>query len=68
MQDNTELCLFPSYPDIVSINELSQMLCISTKTAYRLLQEKQIGYFRIGKSYKIPKRSILQYIEQAQAG
>lgn len=54
--------LFKDYPDLVSIPQLSQMLSISNKTAYRLLKENQIPHFKIGRSYRIPKLNILNYI------
>lgn len=54
--------LFKDYPDVVSIPQLSQMLSISNKTAYRLLKENQIPHFKIGRSYRIPKLNILNYI------
>ena len=54
--------LFRDYPDVVSISQLSQMLGISDKTAYRLLKGNQIPHFKIGRSYRIPKLNILNYI------
>lgn len=54
--------VFTEYPDVVSITQLSQMLGISEKTAYRLLKEKQIAHFKIGRAYRIPKLNILDYM------
>lgn len=54
--------MFREYPDVVSISQLSQMLCISEKTAYRLLKENKIEYFKIGRTYRIPKISVLAYM------
>ena len=54
--------LFQDYPDVVSVSELSQMLHICKKTAYKLIKDNEIGYFKIGCTYKIPKSSILTYI------
>ena len=36
--------------------------CDYNKTAYRLLKENQIAHFKIGRSYRIPKLNILNYI------
>ena len=41
---------------------MSEMLGISTKTAYKLLKEDKIEHFMIGRIYKIPKYHILQYL------
>ena len=53
-----------SYPDVVSIEQMCQMLGgIGKKTGYRLLKEKKIEAFKIGKSYKIPKIQIISYLK-----
>jgi len=54
--------MFKEYPDVVSIAQLSQMLCISEKTAYRLLRDNQIEHFKIGRTYRIPKLNVLSYM------
>ena len=41
---------------------MSQMLGISEKSAYRLVREKAIDHFKVGRTYKIPKLCILQYL------
>lgn len=53
---------FSDYPDVVSVNQLSAMLDISTKTAYKLVKEKKIKSITIGRVYKIPKIFILDYL------
>lgn len=54
--------MFAKFPDVVSITQLSQMLHISEKLAYRLIQENQIGYLKIGRTYKIPKINVIRYL------
>ncbi|MEK4261924.1 helix-turn-helix domain-containing protein [Paenibacillus sp. FSL L8-0499] len=55
--------LFQDFPDVVNITELCEMLGgISSKTAYKLLQENKISHFKIGRTYKIPKINILLYL------
>lgn len=41
---------------------MSEMIGISTKTAYKLLRENKNQHFKIGRTYKIPKLNILLYI------
>ena len=55
--------LFRDYPDVVSVEQMAEMLDISTKTGYRLLKNNCIDHFKIGKTYKIPKLHILEYIK-----
>lgn len=57
------LLMYRDYPDIVNINQLCVMLGnISTKTAYKLLHADRIAYFKIGRTYKIPKIHIIAYL------
>ena len=55
--------MFRDYPDVVSVEQMSEMLGISTKTAYRLLKDNEIKHFRVGRTYKIPKLHILSYLQ-----
>lgn len=54
--------LFADYPDVVSVTQLQNMLHIGKNTAYQLLKDKEIGYIKIGKSYKIPKINVISFI------
>ena len=47
----------------MTVEQMSEMLGISTKTAYKLLKENKIKHFMIGRIYKIPKYYILTYLE-----
>lgn len=58
--------MFGDYPDVVSVEQMSEMLGISTKTAYRLLKDNEIRHFRVGRTYKIPKLHILSYLQLIQ--
>lgn len=58
--------MFREYPDVVSVDQMSEMLGISTKTAYRLLQENRIEHFKVGRTYKIPKLHIFSYLRVIQ--
>lgn len=54
--------MFKDYPDVVSVAQLSQMLCISEKTVYRLVRDQKIGFFKIGRTYKFSKVHIFDYL------
>lgn len=54
--------MFKDYPDVVTVEQMSEMLDISTKTAYKLLNENCIKHFKIGRIFKIPKYNILIYL------
>ena len=54
--------MFEHYDDLVSIEILCELLGIGKNAAYELLHSKQIKEFRIGLVWKIPKKSIEEYI------
>ena len=61
--DSAYQLMFSEYPDIVTVPQMCKMLGgISLKTGYRLLKIGEIESFSIGRIYRIPKISILQYL------
>ena len=59
--------MFTSYPDIVSIDDLRIMLGKKNKklgitTAYKLLRNNQIFSRKVGREYRIPKISVIEYV------
>jgi len=50
------------YPDILSFDQMCKVLSVSSKTAYKLLQNKKITCIKIGRAYRIPKVHILTYL------
>lgn len=60
--------IFTKYPDVVNVEQLSDMLDISTKTAYVLLKKNVINHFKIGRVYKIPKTHIITYLNIINRG
>lgn len=54
--------MFTAYPDLLSIQEIQTMLGISRHLAYWLIREKRIYGFKLGKNYKIPKMSVIDYV------
>ena len=58
--------MFRDYPDVVTVEQMSQMLGINDKTAYALLRDNKIEHFKVGRTYKIPKIHILSYLKVIQ--
>lgn len=55
--------MFTSYPDIVSISQMRKMLGnIGVSLSYKLLQQRKIKAKKVGREYKIPKSSIIEYL------
>jgi len=49
---------FQNYPDILDAKQMSELLGISTKTAYGMLQRGEIPSLKIGRAYKVPKATL----------
>ena len=54
--------MFKNYPDVVTVEQLAQMLNIGKSSAYALLQSNRIHHVKVGKKYIIPKTSVLDFI------
>ena len=54
--------MFTSYPDLVTIKQLTKMLDIGVTLAYRLVKNNIIPALKVGREYKIPKRNIIAYL------
>lgn len=48
--------------EILTVQELMDLLYIGKNAAYQLLQEGQIQAFRIGNTWKIPRGAVDAYI------
>ena len=51
-----EIEVFRDYPDVLSLEEMSELLQISTKTGRRLLRSGKIRSFRIGRENRTADR------------
>lgn len=56
------------YADIISIDELCELLAIGRNTAYKLLNNGDIKGFKIGRNWKIPRKSVEEYVMDSCAG
>lgn len=54
--------MLDNYDDILTIEDVSIILGIGKNWVYRLLTEKKIAAFKIGRNWKIPKQSLINYI------
>ena len=50
------------YPDILTVEEMSRALGVSTKTGYKLIRENKIECIKVGRSYRIPKAYLFAYM------
>ena len=54
--------MFANYPDIVSVEDLMEMLQIGQVLAYKLVKKGEIKSRKVGREYKIPKINVISYL------
>ena len=54
--------MYDEIGEILTIEELMELLYIGKNTAYQLLKSGEIKAFKIGKVWKIPRESVNEYI------
>ena len=50
------------YPDILTVEEMSKALGVSSKTGYQLLRENKGEHLKVGRAYRVPKIHLLSYL------
>ena len=56
--------MFDDYNDLVTVEDLCEMLSIGKNAAYTLLASGDLKCFRLKRVWKIPKQSVIEYIKQ----
>ncbi len=59
--------MFENYPDIVSVEQLMEMLQIGQVLAYKLVKSGEIKARKVGREYKIPKVNVIEYLNRENA-
>lgn len=54
--------MFAEYPEIVTPNDIKEMLNISKRHVYRLLADGEIKGRKLGNMYRIPKVNVINYV------
>lgn len=52
-------------PLVLKVKDLMDLLAVSHNTAYELVRSGQIKSIRVGKTYRIPKDAIEEYLKCA---
>lgn len=55
-------------PAILTVRDLARLLMVGINTAYRLLRNGEIRSIKVGRQYRIPRSSILSYLECKKEG
>ena len=55
------------YPDVLTVEEVKEILQIGRKSAYRLIENNEIQHFRLGTKIRIPKQCLIDYLNKRGA-
>ena len=56
--------MFSDYPDVLKVDVVSELLSISRKRVYFLIDNGLLQAIKPGKAYLIPKACLLEYISR----
>jgi len=51
------------YPDVLDINQMCELIGVGLTTGYKLIRLNEIPSKKIGRSYRILKRNVVEYLE-----
>ncbi len=54
--------MLQEYPDVMNIEQVSEVLGVSTKAVYGLIKDGHISVLKIGRTYRIPKIRLVAYL------
>ena len=58
--------MFKEYPDILTVPQVAKALGVGRKAVYDLVNKKILGAIRVGRSIKVPKFSLEEYVKTAR--
>lgn len=56
--------MFEQYNDLLSVEELCEILMIGKNSAYTLLANGEIKAYRAGTRWKIPREAVSEYVKK----
>ncbi len=54
--------MFEQYDDILTVEEISEILKIGMTQAYRIVRSGDLKGYKEGKNWKIPKQALKEYV------
>lgn len=54
--------LLLNYPDVMTVEQVQNLLQIGRTTMYKLIHNNEIKFIRVGKNYRIPKKYLTDFL------
>lgn len=58
--------MLKDYPDVLTVQQVAEILGVGKNTAYQLIKEHAIGCRRVGRSIRVPKICLIDYLNSAR--
>lgn len=58
--------MFRKYPDILTVAQVAEALGIGKTAAYALVNNHILAHIRVGKSIKVPKFALIEFVTAAR--
>ena len=65
VSDMAVITSFENLPLVLRVKDLAEVLSISQNTAYALVRSGQIRSVRTGRTYRIPKDAVIEYLNKS---
>ena len=62
--DEKKYCSLSDLPLVMKVEDLMPVLCIGRNTAYELVRSGQIRSIRVGRSIRVPKEAVAEYLSK----
>lgn len=59
---------FDSLPLLLTVMEMAAVLRIGRNAAYQMVKDGDIQSIRVGRSIRIPRNALIQFVESTQVG
>ncbi len=57
--------MFAEYKDVVTVNDVAEMLCIKPYRVYELIKNGYLRRLNTGKPYVVPKTEVIRFVEES---
>lgn len=64
LKEQKTMAMFSDYPDVVSVEQVTEMLHIGQVLAYKLLKDGTIKARKVGRRYIIAKKSVIEFLSE----
>ena len=56
--------MFSNYDDVLTVSDVAEILYVGRNTVYELLNSGELKGFRIGKTWRVTKDSLVSFISE----